>query len=436
MDRRKFLQNSGLAVGASLTLPALSCTTQPVEETSVESFDDWAGIRNQFKLTPDRIHMTMMLLASHPTQVRNAIDLHREHFDKNPAEYWEENFIQMEVDAAASAGQYMNASGDEVALTDSTSMGLGILYSGFKLKPGDEILTTTHDHYATEKSIQFAAGRNGATIKRISLYTESSTVTKDQLIGTLIKAISPKTKIIAITWVHSNTGVKLPIAEIAQAIKEVNAESSAEKRIYLCVDGVHGFGIENIDMQNMGCDFFSTGTHKWIFGPRGTGILYGKEDAWDMVTPVIPSFGEVSYYQWMGQLQNEKLTFRDWCSPGGFHSFEHRWALPEAFAWQMKIGKKKIQDRTHQLGLMLREGLQNIHHIKLHTPLSTTLSAGINCFEVDGLTPGEVVKKMAAKKIIASVTPYALEYARLTPSIVNTEDEVRQCIDVLEKIKD
>ncbi len=436
MDRRKFLQNSGLAVGASLTLPALSCTTKPVEESPAESFDDWTGIRNQFKLTPDRIHMTMMLLASHPTQVRKAIEMHRNHFDENPAEYWEENFFQMEVRAAEAAGRYLNVSADEVALTDSTSMGLGILYSGLKLKPGDEILTTTHDHYATEKSLEFATARNGATIKRISLYTEPSTVSVDEVVSTLINAITPKTRVVAITWVHSNTGVKLPVGEIAKAIKTINAKSNAEKRIYLCVDGVHGFGIEDITMEDLGCDFFSAGTHKWIFGPRGTGILFGKEDAWDMVTPIIPAFGEVSYYQWMGLMPDAKLTFRDWCSPGGFHSFEHRWALNEAFDWQLKIGKKKVQERTHQLGLMLREGLKGIAHIKLHTPLSSQLSSGINCFEVDGLSPEEVVKRMSAKNIIASVTPYATMYARLTPSIVNTEDEVLQCINVLEKIKE
>ncbi|MDH4057192.1 MAG: aminotransferase class V-fold PLP-dependent enzyme [Cyclobacteriaceae bacterium] len=435
MDRRKFLLNSGLAAGATLAMPALSCTTQPKEEAPLESFDDWIGIRNQFKLAPDRIHMAQMLLASHPAPVRRAIEMHRKHFDENPTEYWEENFVQMDKRVAEAAARYINAGAEEVALTDSTSMGLGILYTGFKLKSGDEILTTTHDHYATEKSLEFAASRNGATINRISLYTDAATVTVDQVADTLKKSITDKTKIVAVTWVHSSTGVKLPIGEMAKVIKEVNSQRGADKRIYFCVDGVHGFGIEDVSMEDLGCDFFSAGTHKWIFGPRGTGILWGKKDAWDMVVPVIPSFGEVSYYQWLGQMKDSPLTFNDWCSPGGFHSFEHRWSLNEAFDFHLKIGKKIVQDRTHQLGIKLREGLKNIKHIKLHTPMSASLSSGINCFEVDGLTPEEVVKKLTAKKIISSFSPYAVSYARLTPNIANTEEEVNKCIDALEKIK-
>lgn len=67
--------------------------------------------------------------------------------------------------------------------------------------------------------------------------------------------------------------------------------------------------------------------------------------------------------------------------------------------------------------------------------MSASLSSGINCFEVDGLTPEEVVKKLTAKKIISSFSPYAVSYARLTPNIANTEEEVNKCIDALEKIK-
>ena len=64
--------------------------------------------------------------------------------------------------------------------------------------------------------------------------------------------------------------MKLPIRAIADAIAEVNNGRTAADRIYFCVYGVHGFGIDDISMAALGCDFFAAGTHKWIFGPRGT----------------------------------------------------------------------------------------------------------------------------------------------------------------------
>ncbi len=440
MDRRKFLQNSGFAMGASLVLPALSCTTSTTEDSSSKetakelSLDTWLGVRNQFNLTPERIHMSQMLLASHPAPVREAIEKHRKNFDENPFEYWENNWIQAEKVVCQAAANYLKADPAEIVLTDSTTMGLAVLYSGLKLKSGDEILTTTHDHYSTEKSLEFAAAKSGASIRRISLYTDSSTVTAAELTDTLIKSITPATRIVAVTWVHSVTGMKLPIRKMADAIKSVNEKRKEVDRIYFCVDGVHGFGVENITMEDLGCDFFVAGTHKWIFGPRGTGILWGKKDAWEMVAPTIPAFREAPYGMWMGVVPEAKLSFSDLCSPGGFLAFEHRWSLNEAFDLHLKIGKARIEERTHQLSSILKDGMKKIKKIKLLTPVDPNLSSGINCFEVEGMKPEEVAKKFLEKKILASTTPYKEVHARLTPSVINTEEEVMICLRALEEI--
>ncbi len=56
----------------------------------------------------------------------------------------------------------------------------------------------------------------------------------------------------------------------------------------VCVDGVHGFSAVDVDLPDLGCDFLATGTHKWLFGPRGTGILWGRD--WAPLTELIPSF--------------------------------------------------------------------------------------------------------------------------------------------------
>lgn len=437
MDRRKFLLNSGVALGAGAILSACTATPSPVNAALVAepAFTTWQDIRKQFLFNPDRIHMSQMLLAAHPKMVRDAIQKHRDAFDANPVEYWEENWMTIEGDIRKKASEYMDAAPGEIALTDSTTMGLAMLYSGLKLNASHEILTTTHDHYSTEKSLEYAVARSGAGIKRVSLYTDPSSASVDEMVDVLKKGITPKTKIVAITFVHSCTGVKTPVKQIAAMIKEQNSKRSEADRIYLCVDGVHGFGIENVSMRDMDCDFFAAGTHKWIFGPRGTGVLYGKKDAWNMIGPVIPSFEWNAYITWMDLFPADKLTYADLCSPGGFHSFEHRWALGEAFQFQLNIGKERVTERSHQLSTKLKQGLANIKHINIITPMSEEVSAGINCFEVDGMKHADVVKKLLTKKIIASESPYKVSYVRLTPSIINSEEEVSICLRELEQIK-
>ena len=130
------------------------------------------------------------------------------------------------------------------------------------------------------------------------------------------------------------------------------------------------------------------------------------------------------------------LNFYSKITPGGFHSFEHRWALADAFDFHQNLGKEKIENRTHQLSTLLKEGIEHINHVHLHTPKSTTLSSGINSFEIDGMTPKKIVEKLKGKNIIASTTPYKTVYARLTPCIINTEAEVLKCIEALKKIKE
>ena len=118
-------------------------------------------------------------------------------------------------------------------------------------------------------------------------------------------------------------------------------------------------------------------------------------------------------------------------TPGGFHSFELRWALPEAFKFHLEIGKERVQNRVHELNSRLKQGLVGLAGLKLFTPLSHELSAGIICFEVPGMTPKEVVAALRAKKIIASTTPYAVSYARLTPGLLNNEMEIDAAIDAV-----
>jgi selenocysteine lyase/cysteine desulfurase len=317
----------------------------------------------------------------------------------------------------------MGGKPENIALTDSTTMGLGLVYSGLKLEDGDEILQTVHDHYSTDLSLAHRANRTGAKVKRISLYENPEMVNVADILKRLRDGINYQTRVFAATWVHSSTGVKLPIRAMADTIANLNKDRKANQQILFCVDGVHGFGIENQDISELGCDFFIAGTHKWIFGPRGTGVIWGNERAWAKSEPVIPSFS-ASYEVWLGGMAQDQVAMGEHMSPGGFHSFEHRWALPEAFKLHMQLGKAKVQERIHQLNTQTKQGLAKMPHVTQYTPASSDLSSGLVCFDVKGMDAGSVVKAMHNKGIIMSSTPYRKSYARFAPSLINNEQEI------------
>ncbi len=439
MDRRLFLRSSGVSIGSALTLPAIlnGCSSENPQAAPADPSTDlstWEGVRGQFPLDHSMIQMSQMLLASHPRPVADAISLQRQAFDASPATYWEEHFQTAEGIVARAAAKYMNVDPGEVALTDSTTMGTSLLFNGMKLKRGDEILSTTHDHYVTDKSIDFVCEKTGAINRRIEEYADPRTVTVGEVTSNITKAISDKTRVVAVTWVQSCTGVKLPIRAISEVIREVNVGRSLENRIYFAVDGVHGFGNQDEDIAALGCDFFSAGTHKWIFGPRGTGILYARKDAWDFIRPTIPQFSDYPYFEWMGMAPDREPTFHELMSPGGFHAFDHRWSLDAAFEFQMAIGRDRVHQRTTDLNTRLKEGMQGISGVDLLTPIDPELSAGINCFIVRDLEATETVKHFHNAGVIASSSPYRISYARLTPCVINTEAEVDACLEILGQI--
>lgn len=444
MKRRTFLRNASLALGGGLlpvtALPlearATSALVGPGASGSATALNgaDWARLRQMFALSHDHVHLATFLLASHPTPVAEAIERHRQGFDVNPVEYYAMNASEMDEAIPAAAARYMGGRPDQIAMTDSTTMGLAMVASGLVLRPGDEILHSEHDHYAMEQSFQLRAERTGATVRRVALYERASEVSVDQVLSRLRSAITPATRVLAMTWVHSYSGVKLPIHAIGSLVAEVNQERDEADHVLFMVDGVHGFGIEDIDVTSVGCDFFVAGTHKWLFGPRGTGLIWGSDRGWAHCKPVVPSFSNASYGIWLGYLGPDEVTMGDHMTPGGFHAFDHRWALPEAFDLHLELGKANVQQRIHELNTLTKEGLREVPGVTLHTPMSPELSSGMICFDYKDLEPWDVVGGLYEQGIIASATPYRRSYSRFAPSLLNTEEEIERSLAALARL--
>jgi selenocysteine lyase/cysteine desulfurase len=133
------------------------------------------------------------------------------------------------------------------------------------------------------------------------------------------------------------------------------------------------------------------------------------------------------YMAWM-QGAPAPATSGELMTPGGFHSFEHRWALGEAFEFHRALGKPQVQARIHELNRQCKTGLAAIKHVTLHTPIDASVSSGIVTFEVAGHKPEAVVKHLHERRIIASTTPYATSYARLAPGLLNSNDDVEAAL--------
>jgi len=429
MDRRHFLSTTAGVIAAS----ALTSLPHFAQNAGTPGMT-WEQIRALFPLDPKIIQMSGFFIASHPKPVADEIEKHRLGLDANPFVYIEDNVGTFERAVRQAVIDYFGGDLDDYAMTDSTTMGLGTVYNGLKLKPGQEILTTEHDHWSTMRSLDFMAQRTGAKVNRIALYEDPAFADPDEIVGRIKKALTPQTRVLAITWVHSSWGVKLPIGRISAVVAEANKNRNEADHTLLCVDGVHGFGIEDVTISDLQPDFFMAGCHKWIFGPRGTGLIYGTPKAWKAVIPTIPDFDVMWRPFDMTTWDESKLPKAGMMTPGGFHSFEHRWALPAAFNLHQQIGKPRVAARIHQLNSQCKEGLSGMNKVRLWTPKSSELSAGIICFDIDGMKPGDVAKKLQAKRIIASESPYRQSCARVAPSLLTMPEDVEKTLVAIREV--
>lgn len=449
LSRRRFLAGTGVTTAGLLALRGASPVSLPSDgaqeklAAAATPVDRWAAVREQFVLSPAWVHMASFFMVSHPKPVREAIAGYRDELDADPfqaAEHGNEGPepVNRKLRVKRAAAAYLGGNAEDVALTQSTTMGLSTVYHGLPLRAGDEVLLTTHDHYSHQESARLACERSGAKLRKIPLYDRFEDlpgISSEVIVERIRRAITPATRVVGMTWVHSSSGLRLPLRAISSVIREANSGRDERDRMIFVVDGVHGFGALDETVTETGCDVFIAGTHKWIFAPRGTGLIWARPNVWAQMRPLIPTFdGQEPWDVWLGKIPRANLPRADWFTAGGLHAYEHEWAVADAFEFHNSIGRKAIADRIHELNRQIKDGLAKIPRVKLWTPTSNALSAGIVGFDIEGLEPKAVVARLLGRKIIASESPYARPVARLAAGIMNTPEDVEKALAAVQAI--
>jgi len=391
---------------------------------------DWRAVRALFPLAPDWTHLAAFLFVSHPSPVAESIDHFRRKLDSDVV--WGElaAFTDSEgwpyAAVKRALAEYVGGSSSEICLTSNTTSALAMTYHGLRIRRDQEILTTEHDHYSHHESIRYAAARSGCGVRYVALYDKPAEANAGQIVDRVAKAIGPRTRAVGVTWVHSSTGVKIPIEGIAAEVARANRGRAAADRCLLIVDGVHGFANQDVDIARLGCDFFASGTHKWLLAPRGTGFLWGRSDVWPELRPTIPAFDPDGLATWDAWMNRRELppTTAAFVSPGGFLAYEHVLAIPAAVELHRDIGRDHIAARIAELNAAFRDGAAKLPHVTLHTPRDQRLSGGISCFEVAGLSAGQVAERLSKQKIRTSSSPYRISYARVSAGVMNFPEEI------------
>ena len=258
IHRRQMLKTllaaSLLPAAAPLVPPPLRLRPRVRPLRSVSDAVDWPAVRDLFPLASDWTHLSSFLFVSHPKPVADAIDHFRRKLDSDAM--WIEIAAFTDAEGRPFAAvkralaDYTGGSPTEIAFTSNTTSALAMAYHGLRIRADQEILTTEHDHYSHHESIRYSAARSGASVRYIPLYDSGATANVGQIADRVGRAITAKTRAVGVTWVHSSTGVKLPIDRIAEVVARANRGRVSPDRCLLIVDGVHGFANQDVDARD------------------------------------------------------------------------------------------------------------------------------------------------------------------------------------------
>jgi selenocysteine lyase/cysteine desulfurase len=254
---------------------------------------------------------------------------------------------------------FVGADEGEILLTHNTTEGMSFTANGLELREGDEVLTTLHEHSAGLVCWEILRERRKVILTQIELPTPASDT--DEIVDAFARAITPRTRVMSFCHVNYTTGLRMPVKELCQLARD--------NGIISVVDGAHAIGMLNLNLHDLGCDFYATSPHKWLNAPPGTGVLYIRngmlEQLWPTVTEVSPHATSISVLQGRGQQ----------CTP----AFA---CLNDLADFQEHtIGKDRIQGRILALSSYLKERIIDVWGVaSLFSPIDETLSSGIVSF--------------------------------------------------------
>ncbi|HRW28752.1 MAG TPA: aminotransferase class V-fold PLP-dependent enzyme [Emcibacteraceae bacterium] len=385
-SRRNFLKQVGASAGMSALFLSGSntvalaggdfralATAAQGAMTDNEAF--WDKLREEFIIEQNLIMMNAANMTPTPKVVHDTVIEHTRDMERNCSFQNRAKYGDLTKKSREFIAGFLGADADEIGFVRNTSEANNTVINGLDLGPGDEVLIWDQNHPCNNVAWHQRAERFG--FKVVTVSTDETLKTIDDLLRPFKEAINANTKVLAFSHVSNVTGTTLPGKEMT-ALAHANGAKCL-------VDGAQTFGYMNIDLHDMGCDFYTSSGQKWILGPREASFIYVKKSVQDELWPNLVTVGwerakenGAQKYESLGQRDDGRL-----------------WALGRAVEFHTMIGQDKIEARINYLTNLLSDNMKaKIPNIKVLTEQADGFNSGIFV----GLIPGTDAPK-AAKTI-------------------------------------
>lgn len=412
--RRSFLGTLTGAVSGLSYLPAAAATPQRLGRLLAVAPDReayWGVVSTQFPIRSGKIPFNAANLCPSPRTVSERVaELTRDE-DSDTAPGNRTKFAVYLEESRKKVAAQLGVTPEEIALVRNTSEANTIINNGVALAPGDEVLLWEQNHPCNNDAWEVRAARHGFTVKRVAV--PAAVKSAEEVVRLFEAAITPKTKVLSITYVSNTSGFRMPAKALCGLARQ--------RGIYSHIDGAQVWGYLNLNLKDVGCDSFGASAHKWFVGPKEVGVLYVKRERIPQIWPGVVSAG------WNAAALKSDVAARKFENLGQRDDGALA-AVGAAVDFHRVLGFDNVEARTTELAQALKEGLAKIDRIRLVTPMDPAMSGGVVVSHVAGLDNqklGALVKDLYEKYGIGGAATGGI---RLCPHVYNTMSDIEAAV--------
>ena len=301
----------------------------------------------------------------------------RARIEAEPVRFFVED-IERELDKAkASLGQFIGAAPEDLAFVANATSGVNTVLRSLDLGPTDELLVTDHEYNACRNALDFVAARAGAAV--VVAHVPFPLSSPEEVVEAILAKVTDRTRLALVDHITSATGIVMPIEEIVSRLRERGVDT--------LVDGAHCPGQLDLNLDELGAAYYSGNCHKWLCTPKGSAVLYVREDRQERIRPLAISHGANSP-------RHDRSRFRieaDWT---GTHDPTPVLCIPaaiEAMGALYPGGWGELRERNRALALEGRAAL-------------------LSALGQEAPCPDEMISHLAAVILPEDTTPHAGPY--------------------------
>ncbi|MFQ5414893.1 MAG: aminotransferase class V-fold PLP-dependent enzyme [Phycisphaerae bacterium] len=421
--RRRFLTSAAAtaALGyAVLREDALARVQAAVRDAGGASADELAGnedfwfqVQRAYDVDRSISNLNNGGVAPAPRSVMDAMRRHLAFTNHAPSRHlWQVLDPQVET-VRAEIARVFGCDAEEIALTRNASESLEICLYGLDLKPGDEVLSTSHDYPRMLNTLKQRELREGIVLKTFPIPTPPDH--PNELVTLFENNITPRTKVILVCHITNLTGQIFPIRRIVHLARRHG--------IQVIVDGAHAFAHFPFRHSDLDCDYYGTSLHKWLSAPIGTGFLFVRKSKiaglWPMMAAPDPTVDDIRKFEEIGT-----------------HPAAPRLAIAEALAFYGGIGAERKAARLRYLRERWTRRLAAHEGVTVYTSLDPAQSCGIGTVGISGVDSAALSGYLFRRHriVVTAIRHEQVDGIRVTPNTYTTLGEIDRFRAAMESV--